>query len=517
MKRILTIIIFFIFISAPLSYGCFSIVVGKKASADGSVLFGHNEDDGGRRVVNVWLVPRMTYEKGDFISLTNGGIVPQVQETWSYFWYQMNGLHFSDYYMNEWGVTIGSNACGSREDNPDLTDGGIGYYLRRIVAQRAKTAREGVRIAGDLLDHFGYASSGRTMIICDANEGWMLSMVAGKHWVARRVPDDGVAVLPNMYIIREVDFKDTRNFMVSKDDIRAYAIARGWYNASSALPFDFSAAYRAQAGSSSKFVKRGYDARQWQGQRLVTGKSVSEEEARKNGLPFAVIPAQKLTVQDISAVMRNHFEGTPYGPAGSREMVKALQSQTKGGLPRRIAINPNRMSERTICTSTTQYSIVAQLRSRLPADLSCVLWTSMGRPDCHAFLPWYKGLISIPEHYRNTPGLNDPESALLSHFKPVPGTFDYDGSAIFWQFNDLENLVDLNYSVFREVADREWTSFENEIHAMQADFETSALAVYKKSPENGRRYLTRHTHSLCDQALRKVIKLTHTLKTDFYQ
>jgi dipeptidase len=517
MKRLLIILILGALLSAPFSYGCFTIVAGKKATVDGSVLFGHNEDDGGRRVVNVWLMPRMTHEKGDFIALTNGGIVPQVEETWSYFWFQMNGLHFSDYYMNEWGVAVASDACGSREDNPELTEGGIGYYLRRIVAERAKTAREGVRIAGDLLDQFGYASSGRTMVICDAEEGWFLSIVAGKHWVAQRVPDNRVAVLPNMYITRKVDFKDTRNFMVSKKDIRSYAIARGWYDEAAGKPFDFSAAYRAQAGSNSKFTKRGYDTRQWQGQRLVTGKTVSVKEAREKGLPFAVIPSKKLTIQDITRVLRDHYEGTPYGPEKSRDMVKALQAQMTGGIPRRITINPNRMSERTICTSTTQHSIVAQLRGHMPSDMGCVLWVSMGRPDCHAYIPWYKGILSIPDGYRNTPGIDNPESALHAHFKPVSGSFDYDEKAVFWRFNDLENLVDLNYSVFRAEADEMWSAFENELHGVHAEFEAATLSIYKKNAVNGRRTLTRYTHSLCDQALRKVNALIQSLKTGFYQ
>jgi len=204
------------------SFACFSIIVGKKASKDGAVLFGHNEDDGGKRVVNAWLVPRMQHSETECITLVHGGLVPQVKETWSYLWFQMNGLSFSDYYMNEWGVTIASDACESREDKPELTDGGIGYYLRRIVAERAKSAREGVRIAGDLLDHFGYASSGRTLVICDPHEGWILSMVAGKHWVAQRVPDDAVVVLPNVFIIREVDFSNKKDFIVSRSDIREY-------------------------------------------------------------------------------------------------------------------------------------------------------------------------------------------------------------------------------------------------------------------------------------------------------
>ena len=179
------------------AYGCTTIIVGKKASQDGSVLFGHNEDDSGRRVVNIWRVPRIKHQPDEMVRLVNGDEIPQVEETWSLLWFQVNGLKFSDYFMNEWGVCVGTDACRSREEQTVIDQGRIGYMLRRIVAERAKTAREGVTIAGELLDKLGYASSGRTMAICDAEEGWLLSIVAGKHWVAQRVPDDEVAILPN--------------------------------------------------------------------------------------------------------------------------------------------------------------------------------------------------------------------------------------------------------------------------------------------------------------------------------
>ena len=136
--------------------GCYSIVVGKKASVDGCVIMAHNEDDGLPQIVNHHKIPRKKHSSGETVKLCNGGQLAQVRQTWAYIWSEMPGMLFSDSYLNEWGVSIASDNCPSREDKPEITDGGIGYMLRRLIAQRAKTAREGVLLAGKLVERFGY-------------------------------------------------------------------------------------------------------------------------------------------------------------------------------------------------------------------------------------------------------------------------------------------------------------------------------------------------------------------------
>ena len=103
------------------------------------------------------------------------------------------GLLFSDGHLNEHGVAITSDACGTREDDyetlvrrGEIRDGGIGYMLRRLVAQRARTAREGVELAGRLIERFGYVHSGRTYVIADPREAYIIE-TAGHHWAVKRV------------------------------------------------------------------------------------------------------------------------------------------------------------------------------------------------------------------------------------------------------------------------------------------------------------------------------------------
>ena len=157
-------------------------------------------------------------------------------ETWAFFWSENPGLEFSDAYLNEWGVAVVSDGCPTREDDyatlvaaGEIRYGGIGYMLRRLVAERARTAREGVELAGKLVERFGYVDTGRTYVIADPREAWLVAVCAGRRWVAQRVPDDRVVILPNVHIIGEVDLADTDHFLASPDLVD-YAVRRGWFD-----------------------------------------------------------------------------------------------------------------------------------------------------------------------------------------------------------------------------------------------------------------------------------------------
>ncbi len=510
----------FFLLSAGQIYPCSSIVTGRKATKDGSVLFGHNEDDFGRRVVNVWHVGRMSHPAGTMITLLRGGQIPQVEETWAFTWFQVNDLEFSDYFVNEWGVHIASDACGSREDDPQLKDGGIGYLLRRIVAERATTARQGVMIAGKLLDEFGYAQSGRGYIICDNKEAWILHTVAGKHWVAQRVPDGEVAFLPNQYIIRTVDFSDTDNFYSSADNIKDYAIEKGWYDPKSGKPFDFASAYMPKPRQQSKLARRGYDTRQWRAQALMTGKPVSVEEALKDGLPFSVKPNRKLAVADFQAVLRDHYEGTEYAPVERVSAVMPPTSQpdekSQGAVPVNIAINPNQTTERTICTMSTVFSFVVQIRADMPVEIGSVTWMSFGRPDVNVYIPWYTGMTTIPSQFNNTLGVEDPGQALVHNFDPLPGTFRFDEESAFWVFNELENVVDPIYFRAMRQVKPEWEQMESYLFLNQGVVEKKALELYKKDKDAATKYLTHYTQAQATESIKRARGLLATIKSFYY-
>ncbi|MBC7188273.1 MAG: C69 family dipeptidase [Calditrichaeota bacterium] len=458
-------------------HSCFSIVVGKHASADGSVLVAHNEDDGGRQLVNIYRVPRLQHASEETVILSPGAELPQVPQTWSYLWLEMRGMDFADCFLNEWGVVVASDACLSREEQGELLGGGIGYWLRHVVAQRARTAREGVKLAGALVEQFGYASSGRTYVIADSQEGWLLAVVRGKHWVAQRVPDDMVAVIPNYYTIGQVDLADTLNFLGCPDLID-YARERGWYQPERDGAFHFAKAY----SKPSQLQHPSNVHRMWRGVNLLADRAYSLDAQ----FPFACRPKKKVTVQDLMLVLRDHFEGT--------ELDKS-ERYKKG--------SPHRLGDHTICAPSTQFGFVAQLRSWLPIPLGAVLYLAPRRPDVQAFVPWYAGVQSIPAGY----AVDDYATALRDHSaKPRWQGLTPENNA-FVALSTLADKVDINFAARLRQARQVWDPVEKDIFRVQQTFEANCLAVYKESPAKAEQMLTDTTAAL---AL-KVWKLTRQL------
>ena len=191
--------------------GCSTVIVGKKVSATGHVLVAHNEDDP-NCYIQCHLVPRMKHSPEETITFPDGtAVIPQVEETWALYWTEyraLNGMPFADGFFNEWGVSVVSNGCnGSRSPIPGPQAGGIGYGLRRLIAERATSARHGVEVACALLDQFGYRSA-RSYTISDKDEAWVFQVIVGHNFAARRVGDDEVFYIPNWLTIRNIDFSD---------------------------------------------------------------------------------------------------------------------------------------------------------------------------------------------------------------------------------------------------------------------------------------------------------------------
>ncbi|MBT5426100.1 MAG: hypothetical protein HOK84_07885 [Bacteroidetes bacterium] len=442
---------------------CYSVVVGRNASADGSVLFAHNEDTG-IKLVNKYKVPRRKHPAGAKITFENGGKTPQVAETFGYLWINMPGISVCDTYLNEHGVAIGSDGCPSKESKPELTDGGIVFWLRRIVAERALCAKDGVKIAGKLIDEFGYASSGRTYIIADPQEAWMLAVVHGKHWVAQRVPDDNIAVIPNYYTIGEIDLSDTINFMGSPDIIK-YATEQGWYDEEKDGNFHFARAY-TKPGS----LKHPSNIRRmWRGLSLVSGNEFDLDDE----FPFTIKPKAKVSVQDLMQVLRDHHEGTD---------LDKSKKYTLG--------SPYDMNGPMICARNTQYGVISQLRSWMPDEIGSLLWLAAYRPDVQAFSPWYSGVTEIPEVYYY---YADYQMAIKQQFSPPEETFDRSNKHAFWTFVSLVNKIDENYSESAQQVKNQWNKREEKMLSNQGNFETKVLRVYKQNPDNAKKLLTKYS------------------------
>ncbi|MBC7361493.1 MAG: C69 family dipeptidase [Candidatus Aminicenantes bacterium] len=450
--------------SSPSQLNCYTILVGKKASADGSVMVAHNEDDYGDIIVNVRKIAPHNYGQTVKINLGNGAIYETDGHTNGFLWIEATGQEFADSFINEYGVVITSDSCPSRETREDLTDGGISYMLRRIVAEKAKSARQAVKLVGELVEKYGYRSSGRTYSIADKNEAWMVAVIRGRHWFAQRVPDDEVAVIPNFYTIRQIRLDDPDNFMGSPDIIE-YAKNNGWYDETRDGSFDFKKAFARP--SSREPVFDGNTLRMWRGLAILGGK-----EWEINGdYPFSFKPARKVTPEMLMALLRDHYEGTEYD---------ATDGYKNG--------SPNRTKFRTICTSSTINSFVACLNDKKPKPISILVWLAFGKPDTTIYLPIYYRVEALPEGAGYGPTTHDYEFFYKQHFEPTEITAAKDRllSTVVRQF---ENLVEANYGQMIEVVKKELQPVEKEYLEGYKIFESKFAALYARDKKSSQKIL----------------------------
>ncbi|MBR1920902.1 MAG: C69 family dipeptidase [Kiritimatiellae bacterium] len=283
---------------------CTAVLVGKKASSTGRVVFGHNEDDNGAMIVRHGYVPPRSWPEGAVMpDYADCAKVPRAARTLGFFWTEVRttkcGVPTAVAFVNEKGVAIASDNAGpTKEDTPldrRLTDGGVCFALRLAVAERATSAREAVRIIGELVERWGYRPAGRTYVVADADEGWMVQVVSGRRWVACRCPDEAIAVMPNHYTIHAVPPKPSDDCLFSPDLV-SYAVARGWWPAEK--PFDFAAAYQDPS-----WVKIAHNTRR---QQFVTSLLLRQADYRDETYPFSVPCAAKVSPEDVLDALSRH-------------------------------------------------------------------------------------------------------------------------------------------------------------------------------------------------------------------
>lgn len=447
-------------------HDCFTIVVGNKASADGSVLLAHNEDDSGRLLVKIHKVPARSFSRDEALALKNGLLLPQPSAAPGLLWLEIPESDFADSYVNELGVAVTSDACPSREDKGELSEGGIGFSLRRLIAERATSAREGVRIAGELIARLGYNSSGRTYIIADAGEGWLLHAVKGKRWIAARVPDNEVAVIANRYTISGIDLSDEDRFLGSPDIID-YAVHRGWYDPRRDGEFDFARAY----SDPGAYADQRNILRQWRGSDLLAARPPKADAP----LPFSFKPRHGLRPRDLFKVLRDHYEGSKHD----------LSNRYRNG-------SPNSGKNRTICTASTQYAFVAHLRNWPAADIAHVVWIALRRPDSNAFSPWYPSMASAPDGFSR----EKADSAWKNHFAVLPAQAFADPNLAFTTYARLSEAVDREYRGRIEKVQKIWRNFEEFLFEDLKDHEKEFSFLLQRDRSLARRIIDNYIHGL---------------------
>lgn len=416
---------------------CTTVLVGKRASATGEVLVGHNEDSGGRYVMRTHFVPgldcerRLSLETIRFEPECAALDLPPVRSRlyWSEarHYYSGGGASFCDLYINGNGVVVCSDNCGaSREDRPALAGGGIGYGLRRLVAERARNARDATEIAAELLDQYGYIGNGRSYHFADKDEIWVLQVTNGKHYALARVADDEVYLNPNHFTIRSPDATTPR-----LDELISYAAERGWYDPQRDGAFDFARTYQAPEAYRATVNMH----RHLRGLEIILNRELDPQAE----LPFSVKPPRPIGVEDVKSVLRSHFEGTPDDVSG-------------GG-------SPHAMPTRPICTRATLESTVVQIR-----DLheQTVIRRALGRPCLSPYIPWHFGMTRLPDAFTASGGLV-PDEALRTHFSVSAHDLDFLADDPWWIHVNLQTAVDLLYKERAAVTRAEVMALEREI------------------------------------------------------
>ncbi|ETV92170.1 hypothetical protein H310_13417 [Aphanomyces invadans] len=487
---------------------CTVIVAGKNATVDGTVLVAHTEDTGlGAMDLRLVRVPAMdhadgstrsiysyarpgyprvvTNERGDWYKPVDDqslstplGRIPQVQHTFAYF-DQDYGL------INEKQLAIGESSCGAKTVGWPLGQpGGKNLFsineLTKIALERCDNARCAVKTMGDLAVEYGfyndfngnsthpvYMSSGEALAIGDKyGEAWVFHVLTGPDnssavWAAQRIEDDHVSAIANGFIIREMDLADSTRFLASTN-VHTFARDQGWWDPDIDGPFDFTAAYGYS--KEGPLLPLYVGRRLW---RIMDVVAPSLELHPELGFyptvatyPLSVRPDHPISVTDVFALLRDHYEGTPFdltqgiaaGPWGNPNRNGGTTHGIDGGWERAISL------ERTV------YSFVHQTSPAAPFDaIGGVMWYGLSSPHGAVYVPFSCAQSTVPTSYT---------TVLQSQ---------YSRESAWWAFNFVNNWLSLRYNVmYPEVLAK--------LTALQED----AIDRYKAS----RRYLTDHASTM---------------------
>lgn len=472
----------FLLIGGQVSNACTNFLITKGATVDGSTMITYAADshtlygelyyqpaadhpEGAMRKIYEW-------DTGKFL-----GEIPEVPHT-----YSVVGN------MNEFQLAIGETTFGGR---PELAsqEGAIMDYgsLIYVTLQRAKNAREAIQVMTDLVEKYGYYSSGESFSIADPDEVWILEMIGkgesekGAVWVAVRVPDGYISGHANQARITTFPLNDKENCVYSKDVI-AFAREKGWYNGPN-KDFSFSDVYAPVDFGGARFC----DARVWAGfNKVASGMEKYTEYAKGivvhggahnfavNRLPLWVKPDKKLSVQDVMGMMRDHYEGTEL------DMTKDL-----GAGPFELPYRWRGLTwevdsvvycnERAISTQQTGFSFVAQCRNWLPAPIGGVLWFGVDDTYSTCYAPIYCGITEIPECFKVGNG----------------DMLTYSETSAFWTFNRVSNFAYLRYNDMIKDIQKVQAELEGKFVSYVPIIDKAANELYQSAGEaQARKFIT---------------------------
>lgn len=473
---------------------CTSLIAGKNATADGSVMVTYAADSH-TLYGELYNTPGSKHEPGEMRKIYEWdtgkylGEIPQISETFT-----------TIGNMNEHGLTISESTWGGRPELNDTT--GIMDYgsLIYVTLERARTPREAIKIMTDLVATYGYHSSGETFSIADANEAWIMDLIGkggkekGAVWVARRVPDDCISGHANQARIHKFPLKDKENTLYSADVIK-FARKMGYFDGKDE-DFSFAMAY----GENDPATCRGCDARVWSYfNRYADGMDAYlpwAMEAKGEVLPLWVKPDRKVGLNDMKWMMRDHFEGTPMdmtqdigaGPFGVPYRWRPMTFKVDG---------KEYLNERAIATQQTGFSFVSQMNAAYPELMRGILWFGVDDANTCVYVPMYNSITDIP--YEFAKGNGD----LLTFSRDAAfWVNNYVANQAYHQYNKMIDDIRRVQKAEEDTLEREVLMFADEVGSLDPDAARSLLNDH--SSIASRRYLKRY-QDLGDYLLVKYI------------
>ena len=489
---------------------CTNLIVGKKASADGSVICTYNCDGFGF-AGSLFHTPAGRHTPGEKIAIHGWGpshndqFVEQVEYT-----YNVVG------FTNERQVTIVESTFDGRLElqNPE---GLLDYFsLMRLALQRSSSAREAIRCMAELVERYGYNSSGESITVCDPNEAWIMEMVGkgpgrkGAVWVALRIPDDCISAHANLSRIRHFPLEKKRQYKslssrrlkdinrpevecVYAADVVDFAREKGFFSGrdeefsfrDAYCPIDFENVRYADARVWSFFRHHRSDMDQYL-------PYINGDFDRCDHLPLWVKPEKTLTLGDVMADMRDHFKGTPLdmtvdASAGPWQMpIRPL--------PMHFATSDSihLFRERPIATQQSGFTMVCQMRSWLPDDVGGIVWFNCDDADMVAYVPLYCCITQVPDPFR-------PENNNRNEF-----SFE----SAFWLNNWVANMVYPRYSMM--IGDLR--KAQRELEDYYRDDQDSLLAaIASLTPADRRDHLNRKSIAYADRMMQRWDRLAKYL------
>lgn len=513
-KLIVSLLISMFVLSIADVNACTNYLVTKGASVDGSTMLTYAADSH-IRYGELYFSPAADWPAGSLVTIYDRGTaqplgeIPQVAHT-----YQTVG------FINEHQVAIGETTFGGRSELVDST-GVMDYaYLMFISLQRAKTAREAIKVIGDLVAEYGYASSGESFSIGDANEVWVMEIIGkgtamktdkktkknynankGAVWVAVRIPDGYISAHANHARITNFSLSDGKTSITSKEwdklkgddlqiiyayDVISFARERGYFEGLD-TDFSFSDVYAPLDFGAARFC----ELRVWSMFNHVSDEmdaywNYASGKDKGNRMPLYIKPKRKLSPQDLMSFKRDYLQGTELdmskdagaGSFGLPYRWRPLTWESEG---------KEYFHERVTVTQQTGFSYVAQMRSWLPDPIGGIIWFGVDDAGSTVHVPFYCGINSVPESWAEGHG----------------DILTYTDNSAFWTFNRVAHFAYLFYNRVMPDLRKVQLELENKFRDYTPVIDAAAVRLWESNPALAREFITEYSSNMGEYTVKR--------------